>query len=91
MALFVNGVGPDKIMILGRWKSDSWMKHIREQVEQWSSSMSVDMLRTEELFHVHHSQSNPPNHPALAQNAEFGGDALSPCGLIPLFNLNLNM
>ena len=99
MSLFVNGVGAPRIMMLGRWQSSSWLKCIREQVEEICSSLSVDMLRTDDFFHMSHAESDiqcqldqanslfPTTHKAFTMDKEFGGATFNPRGLIPDFNL----
>ena len=50
MALFLNDVSSDKIMILGRWKSKAFLDYIRPQVVQWTRLYSVDMISFNNFF-----------------------------------------
>ena len=43
MALFLQNHSPDKIKILGRWKSDSFEAYIRPQVLEWTDNLAEDM------------------------------------------------
>ncbi len=52
MALCLGGADQFKIQILGRWKSDSFMRYIRKQVEQFSAGLSNLMLQNEDFFHI---------------------------------------
>ena len=45
MSLFLMNHSSNKIMILGRWKSKSFMDYIRPQVLEWTNNMSTDMTR----------------------------------------------
>ena len=90
MALYLSdNSSPDRIRILGRWNSDSWMKHIREQVEQAHSTLSVDMVQNDDFFDVSHAASDPPTrHSSFTMDRELGGPTFSSCGLLPTFNLD---
>jgi hypothetical protein len=44
MALFLKNHSTAKIMILGRWSSDTFLVYIRPQVLEWSNNMSKDMV-----------------------------------------------
>ena len=52
MALFVTGHSSDKIMILGRWKSSSFMDYIRPQVIEWINHFSSDMISFDNFFEL---------------------------------------
>jgi len=52
MALFLNDVSSDKIMILGRWKSKAFLDYIRPQVVQWTRLYSVDMISFNNFFEL---------------------------------------
>jgi hypothetical protein len=52
MALFLANHSPAKIMILGRWVSDTFLVYIRPQVLEWTSTMSVDMIHLESFIDV---------------------------------------
>jgi hypothetical protein len=50
MSLFLMNHSSDKIMVLGRWKSRSFMDVIRPQVLEWTNNMSTDMTRFESFL-----------------------------------------
>ena len=52
MALFLNDHSSDKIIILGRWKSKSFLDYIRPQVVQWTRLFSKDMISFNNFFEL---------------------------------------
>ena len=50
MALFLKGHNSDKIMLLGRWKSSSWLDYIRPQVLELINLFSSDMVSSDKLL-----------------------------------------
>ena len=50
MALFLAKVPTLTIMIIGRWRSDAFLRYIRKQVAQFSLHLSSKMLDNEEFF-----------------------------------------
>jgi hypothetical protein len=44
MALFLQNVSSDRIMILGRWESEAFLAYIRPQVLEWTNNMSKSMI-----------------------------------------------
>jgi hypothetical protein len=44
MALFLQNVSSDRIMILGRWESEAFLVYIRPQVLEWTNNMSKSMI-----------------------------------------------
>ena len=52
MAMCLAKVDQYMIMIIGRWKSDSFMKYIRKQIEQFTSGISDRMLEVEHFNHI---------------------------------------
>ena len=60
MALFLKNHSSDKIMILGRWKSKSFLDYIRPQVIAWTSCFSQDMIGFDH-FHELISESTSKN------------------------------
>jgi hypothetical protein len=52
MALFLANHSPAKIMILGRWVSDTFLVYIHPQVLEWTNTMSVDMIHLESFLDV---------------------------------------
>lgn len=45
MALFLAGHHPERIKILGRWKSEAFLVYIRPQILEWTNLMARDMAR----------------------------------------------
>ena len=52
IALFLNNHSSDKIMILRRWKSKSFLNYIRPQVVEWTELFSGDMIAFEYFFEL---------------------------------------
>jgi hypothetical protein len=52
MAMKLSGAEDSTIRLLGRWKSDSFLKYIRKQVLQFSSNISRRMLEQEHFTHI---------------------------------------
>ena len=52
MSMCLRGTPPYTIMLLGRWKSDSWLKYIRKQVLEFSKGVSAAMIMEDDFFHV---------------------------------------
>ena len=44
MAMYLDNVPIFTIMLIGRWRSDAFLKYIRKQVEQFSHNVSTRML-----------------------------------------------
>jgi hypothetical protein len=45
MGLFLANHSAEQIMLMGRWKSQAFLVHIRPQVIEWTNNMSGDMIR----------------------------------------------
>ena len=52
MSMYLRGTPPYTIMLLGRWKSDSWLRYIRKQVLEFSKGVSAAMVLEDDFFHV---------------------------------------
>ena len=52
MSLFLMNHSSDKIMILGRWKSDAFLDYIRPQVIEWTSCFARDMVSFDTFFQL---------------------------------------
>ena len=52
MALFLTDHSPDKIMLLGRWKSRAFLVYIRPQVMEWWDLYSIDMISFNHYFEL---------------------------------------
>jgi len=50
MALFLPDHSPDKIMLLGRWKSQAFLVYIRQKVTEWCDLYSIDMISFNHYF-----------------------------------------
>ena len=50
MALFLKDCSPEKIMILGRWRSKAYLDYIRPQVAELTDLLSSDMILFENFF-----------------------------------------
>jgi hypothetical protein len=84
MGLFLMNHSSDKIMILGRWKSKSFMEYIRPQVLEWTNNMSTDMTRFESFLDT---AQGPAPH--LARNrTRFNGRDNDSSTIIPRLHLN---
>ena len=57
MALFLARVDPVVIMFLGRWRSDAFLRYIREQVLECLTGVSFCMANQKDFFTVAHSIS----------------------------------
>lgn len=69
MAMYLGGVPVFAIQMIGRWSSDSFMKYIRKQIEQFTFDVSQKMLTMQHFGHV------PNNAPTSPQRTEYGGSA----------------
>lgn len=52
MALYLAGLGVATIMLMGRWRSYSFLRYIRKQVQQFSSGISSRMIQREHFFTI---------------------------------------
>lgn len=68
MAMYLGGVPVFAIMMIGRWSSDSFMKYIRKQVEEFTFDVSKRMLT---MQHFRHTPHRAPN----GKKTEYGGCA----------------
>jgi hypothetical protein len=60
MAMYLGGIPVYAIQLIGRWKSDSFMKYLRKQIEQFTLGISTKMLTMQVFRHVpSHTSSNP--------------------------------
>ena len=50
MALFLAGVPVLTIMIIGRWKSDAFLRYIRKQIALFSQNLTDKMLQVDSFF-----------------------------------------
>ena len=52
MAMYLAGVSPLTIMIIGRWQSDTFLPYIWKQAAQFSTKASDKMLQNKSFFTV---------------------------------------
>jgi len=69
MAMYLGGVPVFAIQMIGRWSSDSFMKYIRKQIEEFTYDVSQKMLTMQHFRHV------PNNAPTSPNRTEYGGSA----------------
>ena len=63
MALFLKGHSSDKIMLLGMWKSSTWLKYIRLQVLEFANLFSADMVSFNNFFELFKTRKHRKQHP----------------------------
>jgi len=59
MAMKLAGIDDVTIQLLGRWKSNSFLKYIRKEVAQFTSSISNRMLENELFTHISNFMRSP--------------------------------
>ena len=52
MALYLSNPNELIIMLIGRWKSNSFMKYIRKQVAMFSKNISKGMMKNRDFFTI---------------------------------------
>ena len=68
MSLFLTEHSLDKIMLLGRWKSRTFLVYIRPQVTEWCDLFSIDMISFNNRFELFASTT--------AQNSKLKGNEI---------------
>jgi hypothetical protein len=63
MALFLMNHSTERIMLLGRWKSDAFLVYIRPQVLEWTNNMSKDMILHDSFLDVSGFDQHDPDLP----------------------------
>ena len=58
MALFLNNHSADKIQLLGRWRSNAFLRYIRPQALEWTDAMARDMAQTREFLDLNHGDES---------------------------------
>jgi hypothetical protein len=65
MAMYLAGARKFSIMLQGRWGSDSFLKYIRPQVQQFSTGLSARMIATPDFYtipdFVHYGDNRIPD------------------------------
>ena len=57
MAMVLAGVPTYMVMLIGRWKSDAFLTYIRQQVAEFSNTVSKRMITVTSFFHPPDSQN----------------------------------
>jgi hypothetical protein len=63
MGLFLMDHSITKIMLLGRWSSDAFLKYIRPQVVEWTNQLSRDMIHHNSFFDATDPRRDPKDDP----------------------------
>ena len=58
MELFLKDCSLEKIMILGRWRSNTYLNYIRPQVAELTDLLSSDMISFENFFKLCSNKKN---------------------------------
>lgn len=61
MQLYLQGVPPYTIMLIGRWRSDAFLSYIEKQCKEFTKGMSQIMLTLDSFYHLptHRQQPSP--------------------------------
>ena len=76
MAMFLDNTPIFLIMLIGRWKSDGFLKHIRKQVLESCRGMSSRMLKND-LHHTLPSPSSTIGDPRIRNRNSFASNLSS--------------
>jgi hypothetical protein len=52
MAMALDDVPPFRIMMIGRWSSDAFLRYIRKQIDQFSHNISKRMNKHMHFRHI---------------------------------------
>jgi hypothetical protein len=52
MAMYLAGIPVTTIQLIGRWKSDAFMRYIREQVDCFTENVSQKMIRIQSFYTI---------------------------------------
>jgi hypothetical protein len=66
VAMYLTGVPVFTIMLLGHWSSDAFLRYIRKQVQEFSASISSQMIQNEDFYTIplaSHDDPRTQNHP----------------------------
>ena len=70
MAMYLGGLPIHAIQLIGHWSSDSFMKYLHKQIEEFTLGVSTKMLTMQVFWHVpSHALTNP-------KKTEYGMTAL---------------
>jgi hypothetical protein len=91
MAMYLAGVPVFTIMLLGCWSSDAFLRYIRKQVKEFSTSISQKMIIHEHFFNVPTTSQEDPricqhplNHASRQMHGHNFKDAIMP--LVSVFH-----
>ncbi len=70
MAMYLAGIVPFTIQIIGRWKSTSFLEYIRKQVQQFTENISDQMVREEHFTHIPSHQIPSSTFTRLGEKVE---------------------
>ena len=70
MAMYLGGLPVYAIQLIGRWSSDSFMKYLRKQIEEFTLGVSMKMLTVQVFRHI------PPITSTSPEETEYGMSAL---------------
>jgi hypothetical protein len=76
MAMYLAGLPMFTIMLLGCWSSDAFLQYIRKEVQEFSSSVSSQMIIKENFFNLQQYQSS--EHSTTAANISAPRHKLGP-------------
>jgi hypothetical protein len=57
MAMYLAGVPITTIQLIGRWKSDAFMRYIREQVDCFTENVSAKMITVQNFYTIPDTKS----------------------------------
>jgi len=52
MAMYLAGIPITTIQLIGRWKSDAFMRYIREQVDCFTENVSAKMIAVKNFYTI---------------------------------------
>jgi hypothetical protein len=61
MAMYISGVPICTIMLIGRWRSNAFMRYIQPQVSHFSNNVSRSMVTYQTYYHFPSSGTEDPN------------------------------
>jgi len=68
MAMCLSKTPVYTIMLVGRWSSDAFLRHIQKQVQQFAAGISKGMIQHDECFHIPDPTTVQDNDPRTSGN-----------------------
>jgi hypothetical protein len=68
MAMFLNGIPPYLVMMIGRWSSECFIRYVRKATEQFGHDVSKIMIKNPTFHHVLVDKKNDPRLPMASVN-----------------------